>query len=90
MGQEGKGREIGATWSKRNIWIRGCRKRQEMAVLLFLCPCSLKLMEMKGYVGGLGASASNSQHIGSLGNDRKIATDDESDSFTSLWVTLLR
>ena len=24
-------------------------------LLRILCPCSLKLMEMKGYVGGLGA-----------------------------------
>ena len=32
-----------------------------------LCPCSLKIELLKGYVGGLDASASKLTHIGLLG-----------------------
>jgi len=45
---------------------------------------------MKGYVGGLGASASNVSHIGQVGDDRKVVTDDLGESFTVCGFWLLR
>jgi hypothetical protein len=42
--------------------VAGCAKR--LAALRFLCPCSLTLLFMKGYVGGLGVSAFDCLHIG--------------------------
>jgi hypothetical protein len=49
-------------------WRQGCRMRQEIGdTALFCVGCSLTLMGMKGYVGGLGASASDCLHIGLLG-----------------------
>ena len=52
-------------------------------MLFVLCPCSLKLMEEKGYAGGLGASASRSAaYRPSREVDASWRTDDLGESFT--------
>jgi hypothetical protein len=58
------------------------RYARSSGVLFVLCPRSLKIELLKGYVGGLDASAFNRLHIGLLGNWRKSATDDGVESFT--------
>jgi hypothetical protein len=53
--------------------VAGSAKR--LAVRLFLCPRSLKLLFMKRYVGGLGASAFNCLHIGLAGEFAQTQAD---------------
>jgi len=43
----------------RKIWRQDGRYARSSGVLHVLCPRSLKIESMKGYAGGLGASASN-------------------------------
>jgi hypothetical protein len=45
---------------------------------------------MKGYVGGLGASAFDCLHIGQVGLDREVCADDLGESFTVCGFLLLR
>jgi hypothetical protein len=50
-------------------------RAKRLAVRLFLCPRSLKLLEMKRYVGGLGASAFDCLHIGLAGEFAAMRAD---------------
>ena len=47
----------------------------KLGLSVILCPCSLKIELLKGYVGGLDASASKLTHIGLLGELAARLTD---------------
>jgi hypothetical protein len=49
------------------IWMHGDGYAESFSVLFVLCHCSLTLMELKGYAGGLVVSTANGLHIGLLG-----------------------
>jgi hypothetical protein len=53
------------------FWMHDGRYARSSGVLGVLCLRSLKIELLKGYVGGLGASASDRLHIGLVGELRK-------------------
>jgi len=63
--------------------MQGCGTRQGIGGSVILCLCSLTVMEMKGYAGGLGASASKRlAYRPTRGVTETLPTDDVGVSFT--------
>jgi len=65
-GRDGSGGD-----AARKFWMHDGRYARSSGVLFVLCLRSLKIEVLKGYVGGLGASASGCLHIDLVGELRE-------------------